>query len=108
MVKKRISKKTEKIVRKYVERLSKEEKLLIEKVIVFGSRTKDNFDVFSDIDVCILSSKFKNSIEALEFLWQKRKDEEVMAGIEPIGFSIKEFKKGSSLIEEIKKTGVEL
>lgn len=108
MVKKRISKKTEKIVRKYVERLSKEEKLLIEKVIVFGSRTKDNFDVFSDIDVCILSSKFKNSIEALEFLWQKRKDEEVMAGIEPIGFSIKEFKKGSSLIEEIKKTGIEL
>ncbi len=108
MVKKRISKKTEKIVKKYIERLSLEEKLLIEKVVVFGSRTKGNFNIFSDIDVCILSPKFKNSIEALEFLWEKRKDEEVMAGIEPIGFSMKEFKKGGALIEEIKKTGVEL
>ncbi len=77
-------------------------------MIVFGSTAKGNFNIFSDIDVCILSPKFKNSIEALEFLWKKRKDEEVMAEIEPIGFSMKEFKKGGALIEEIKKTGIEI
>jgi len=29
-----------------------------------------------------------------------------MIGLEPIGFSGKDFKEGSSLIQEIKKTGV--
>jgi hypothetical protein len=31
-----------------------------------------------------------------------------MAGLEPIGFTEKDFREGSSLIEEIKKTGVEI
>jgi len=39
---------------------------------------------------------------------QKRNDEEVAAGLEPIGFTRKDFDEGGILIEEIKKTGVEL
>ena len=106
MAKKRIPKKIEKIVRGYIQRLTREEKLPIEKVIVFGSRTKGRFRKWSDIDVCIVSPKFKDAMESLEFLWQKRKDEEVKAGLEPVGFSNKHFQEGSSLIQEIKKTGV--
>jgi len=31
-----------------------------------------------------------------------------MAGLEPVGFSAKSFREGSSLIKEIKETGVEI
>lgn len=109
MVKKRISKKINKIVKKYADRLTKENNLPINKVIVFGSRAKGKANKWSDIDVCIVSPKFKNSLSAIEYLWQRRSDDEVKDGIEPIGFSIKDFqKKKSSLIREIIATGVEI
>ena len=106
MAKKRIPKKIKKIVRGYVQRLTEEEKLPIEKVIVFGSRAKGNFTKWSDIDVCIISPKFKDTFETLGYLLRKRNTEEVLAGLEPVGFSKKDFQEGSSLIQEIKKTGV--
>lgn len=105
---KRISKKTINIVQNYTQRLSREDKLPINRVIIFGSKAKGNSHShkWSDIDVCIVSSRFKDTIKALEFLWARRKREEVMAGLEPVGFSLEDFQKGSSLIREIKKTGV--
>ena len=106
MVKKRIPKKVVKIVQDYTERLRKQDKLPISKVVVFGSYAKGKTREWSDIDVCIVSPKFKDGISALQFLFQRREDEEVMAGLEPIGFSEKDFEEGSSLIQEIKKTGV--
>lgn len=106
MVKKRVPKKITKIVRNYIKRLTREEKLPVKKVILYGSRVKGTQRRDSDIDICIISPKFKDSLKALEFLWQKREDQEVMAGLEPVGFSEKDFKEGSTLIEEIKKTGI--
>ena len=103
---KRIPKKTINIVQNYTQRLSKEDKLPINRVIIFGSKAKGKSQKWSDIDVCIVSSKFKDTIKALEFLWVKRKREEVIAGLEPVGFSLEDFQKGSSFIREIKKTGV--
>lgn len=108
MVKKRIPKDIKKIVRGYVKRLSEEEKLPIDRVIIFGSQVKGNSHRFSDIDVCIISPKFKDNLRAIEFLLTQRKKEEVRAGLEPVGFSKKDFQKGNSLIQEIKRTGVEL
>lgn len=108
MVKKRIPKKINKIVQNYIRRLSKEEKLPIKKVIIFGSQVKGNAHAGSDIDVCVISPKFKDTLKAIEFLLIKRKKEEVMAGIEPIGFTKENFQEGGTLIEEIKKTGVRL
>ena len=108
MVKKRIPKKIIRIVENYTKRLTEEDKLPIDKVIVFGSYAKGNTHKWSDIDVCIISPKFKDFIEDLQFLLIKRKDEEVRAGLEPMGFSVKDFEEGSSLIQEIKKTGVVL
>jgi len=108
MVKKRIPKKIIRIVQNYIERLSEEEKILIKKVIIFGSHAKGKTHKWSDIDVCILSPDFQDSLKAMELLLIKRKREEVIAGLEPVGFTEKDFKDGSSLIEEIKKTGVVL
>ena len=106
MVKKRIPKKIREIVRNYTKRLAEKEKIPIEKVIIFGSRAKGKTHKWSDIDVCIVSPRFKDAMKALGFLWQKRKDEEVIAGLEPVGFTKKDFEEGSTFIEEIKKTGI--
>lgn len=106
MAKKRIPKKINKTVKDYAVRLSKQEKLPISKVIIFGSYAKGNPGQWSDIDVCIVSPKFKDSIQALNYLLQIRNDEEVRSGLEPVGFSLKDFKESSPLINEIKKTGI--
>lgn len=107
MVKKTISKKVKKEIDKYIEIL-KEDKLPIKEVILYGSYAKGNPRRWSDIDLCIVSSKFKNSGETMEYLWKKRKIFDVNYAIEPIGFSPKDFRESNSLIEEIKKTGIRI
>lgn len=106
MLKKRVSKEIIKIVRGYSRRLAEQDKIPIEKVIIFGSYVKGSPRKWSDIDVCIISPKFKNAFKALQFLWTRRNKQEVMSGLEPVGFSRKDFEEGSSLIQEIKKTGI--
>lgn len=106
MAKKRVSKKVIRIVKSYSERLKKKEKLPIERVIIFGSQVQGKVHKWSDIDVCIISPKFRNPLKAIEFLLIKRRGEEVMAGLEPVGFTRKDFEEGGSFIEEIKKTGI--
>lgn len=108
MVKKRIPKKITSVINNYILRLTDSEKIPIKKVIVFGSQVKGTKRKWSDIDVCLISSAFVNPMETMQFLLAKREKEEVLAGLEPIGFTPKDFKEGGSLIEEIKKTGVEL
>ena len=108
MAKKRIPKKIIKIVQGYAKRLSDQEKLPIDKVIIFGSTAKGKTHKWSDVDVCIISPRFKDEFKALQFLWTRRSRQEVMAGLEPVGFSSKDFQEGSSLIQEIKRTGVVL
>lgn len=106
MVKKRVPKKIIRIVQNYSRRLAKQDKLPIEKVIIFGSYAKGKSYKWSDIDVCIISPKFKDTFEALQFLWTRRNKQEAMIGLEPVGFSGKDFREGSSLIQEIKKSGI--
>ena len=108
MVKKRVSKEIKGAVKNYVRRLSEQEKLPIDRVIIFGSHAKGKAHRFSDIDVCIISPRFKDAMKALEFLLIKRNDEDVKLGLEPVGFSNKDFQEGSSLLQEIKRTGVVL
>jgi len=108
MAKKRIPKKIIKTVENYTQRLSDEKKIPIEKVIIYGSYAKGKAHKWSDVDICIISSKFRDPFEAIEFLLAKRNKKEVLIGLEPVGFTKKDFKEGSSLIEEIKKMGVEV
>ena len=108
MAKKIIPKKIIKAVENYTQRLSDKEKLPIEKVIIYGSYAKGKAHKWSDVDVCIISSKFRDPFEAIGFLLTKRNKKEVLVGLEPVGFTKKDFREGSSLIEEIKKTGIEM
>ena len=108
MAKKTIPLKIKKLVKNYTHRLSDEEGLPIQKVIIYGSQAKGTAQKWSDIDVCLISPKFKKPLEVISFLFQKRNHQEVMAGLEPIGFTKKDFKEGGMLIDEIKRTGVEV
>ena len=108
MVRRRIPKKINNVVKAYARRLLEKDKLPIERVIVFGSYGRGMQNAGSDIDVCIVSPKFRDSVNALSYLWQSRSDEETRLGLEPFGVSPKDFKKGSSLIQEIIKYGIEV
>lgn len=106
MAKRKISKKVEKEIKDYVEVLKKDN-LPINKVILFGSYAKGTQHEWSDIDLCVISPKFKNAWKALGYLWQKRIKDTGLT-IEPMGFSPKDFEDEDSLIHEIKKTGIEI
>lgn len=82
----------------------KDDKLPIKKVIVFGSRARRNARGDSDIDVCIISPKFKNNFEALHYLLMK--SYQVKALIEPHPYHPKNFIDDDPLVWEIKKTGI--
>lgn len=92
----------------YTKRLLVKESVPVEKVFIFGSVATGKNTKKSDIDVCIVSPFFKNRIKAIQFLLKKRNRAEVVLGLEPIGFSSKDFSESSSLIEEIKNTGIQI
>ena len=91
---------------KHLKNYLRESGLNVSDITLFGSQAKGEIYKWSDIDLCIISPKFKDNIKALEYLWSRRKDEEVRQGLEPIGFSIEDFRESNSLIQEIKKTGI--
>ncbi|MDO8582111.1 MAG: hypothetical protein Q7S16_04545 [bacterium] len=68
----------------------------------------ETVDFWSDIDLCILSRKFKEPMRAMQYLWSKRNSTHDIR-IEPVGFHPKDFNDDmyDSLIQQIKKTGIE-
>ena len=98
-----LPKKVKREVLDYIEILKKD-KLPIKEVIVFGSRVKGQAHKWSDIDVCVISSKFKDSFDALHYLL--RKSYQIEAIIEPHPYHPKDFVDEDPLVWEIKKTGV--
>lgn len=84
------------------------EGLPIERVFLFGSHAKRRSRQWSDIDVCVISSRFGKKCDPYEYLWTKRRDEDVMRGIEPVGFNPKDFVDEDPLAWEIKRTGIEI
>lgn len=106
MAKKTISKKIEKKINEYVNELRKD-KLPIKEVILFGSFAKGTSHKWSDIDLAVISPKFKDPLKAMQYLWLKRIGDKGIT-IEPIGFSPEDFKEKTSLNHEIKKTGIKI
>ena len=104
--KKTLPKKIRSHVKRYVAILKKNN-IPIQKAFVYGSYAKGTAHKWSDIDVCIVSPKFVNTWSAIEYLWAHRPFD-VRYTIEPIGFSPKDFHDGSSLVDEIKRTGVKV
>ena len=98
-----LPKKVKKEVLDYIEILKKD-KLPIKEVIVFGSQAKKQARQWSDIDVCVISPKFKDSFKALHYLLMK--SYQVKAIIEPHPYHPQDFVNEDPLVWEIKKTGV--
>lgn len=95
--------KIKKDVKEYINVLKKDE-LPIKKVIVFGSQAKRMTHKGSDIDVCVISPKFKDNFKALHYLLMK--SYKVKALIEPHPFHPKDFIDDDPLVWEIKRTGI--
>lgn len=108
MAKRKVPKKVKEKIDEYVKVL-KDDKLPIKKVVLFGSYARGTQNKWSDVDLCIVSSKFKNPFDAMQYLSLKTIFD-MKYTIEPVGFSPKDFKDDctSSLICEIKKNGVEI
>ena len=106
MAKKTIPQKIERKIKSYVG-LLKKDKLPIERVVLFGSYAKGRQSDSSDIDICVVSPKFTDQFDALQYLWLKRRYASD-TDIEPIGFSPHDFAEDTSLTREIKRTGVEV
>lgn len=106
MTQRTIPKKVKSAIHEYVGIL-RADKLPIQKVILFGSYAKGIQHRWSDVDVCIISPKFKNAFSALQYLWLKRTSV-TEPRVEPLGFSPKDFKDDTSLTLEIKKYGIEM
>jgi len=107
MAKKRLPKKVVDEVNEY-KKLLKADKLPITGVYVFGSQAKGTARKGSDIDVAVVSPKFKDSWTALSYLYSKL-PYGLGWSIEPMGFNPKDFEdKYSTLIYEIKKYGVKV
>lgn len=106
MAKTTIQTKVKKEIQGFVGNL-RADNLPIDKIFLFGSYAKGNPTKWSDIDLCVISPKFKNPWLALQYLWSKRIKDSGLT-IEPIGFNSADFKKEDSLTNEIKMTGIEL
>ena len=98
-----LPKKVKRDVKEYIAILKKD-KLPIKKVIVFGSQAKRTTRPGSDIDVCIISPKFKDNFKALHYLLMK--SYQVKASIEPHPYHPKDFVDEDPLVWEIKRTGI--
>lgn len=92
------------IVKKYITLLIKEG-LPVEKAYLYGSFAKGQAHNGSDIDICIVSSKFNpNRDKDRFFLWRKVRD--IDYRIEPVGFSPADFVEQDPLVYEIKNFGI--
>lgn len=107
MVKKELPEKIISEVNEY-RKILEADNLPIENIYVFGSYAKGTPGKWSDIDVAVISPKFKDAWDAITYLRNK-----IPYGkgwmIEPLGFSPVDFTdKYSSLINEIKTYGVKV
>ena len=91
-------------VEQFILRLE-EDHLPLSAVWLFGSYAKGTTHRWSDIDVCVVSTKFRQPLQALDYLWQRRPHDSGLT-IEPIGVHPKDFRAGSSLLAEIQRTGI--
>lgn len=110
MAKKLLSKKQiETLVKKLSEK-AKEDNMSVQKAFVFGSYAKNKVHAKSDLDLCFVSSKFKDTLKAEAYLRTKLHFLNLDYGIpiDIVAYRPEEFKNFSPLIYEIKKRGKEI
>lgn len=94
------------LVRQYIRRLN-ENNIPVEKVLLFGSYTKETAREDSDIDIAVISSAFKGDryLDRRHIVPMRRG---IDSRIEPIPFTPRDYEDGGMLIDEIKNTGQEI
>ncbi|MEK7618944.1 MAG: nucleotidyltransferase domain-containing protein [Patescibacteria group bacterium] len=108
MARKKISKKVNDAVRRYVHLLA-DDHLPIEQAFLFGSTVKGTARPDSDIDVAIISNNLSHSFASTKYLLKKAHElgfTDII--IEPHGFHPTEFTDASPLAYEIKRTGIRI
>jgi uncharacterized protein len=106
ITKKKITKRTAiKLAKQYIEMCNKIN-LPIQKAFLFGSYSKDTAHADSDIDLLLVSDKFRNNSldnwKMLSPITAKLYD------VEPHPYPVKNFIKGDPFLEEVLKTGIEI
>jgi len=94
-------------IKNYVSYLKKEHGLPIKSVYLFGSYAKGRARDWSDVDVCIISPKFKK-MDGISYLFGKLRKKDVRNLIEPVGYAPEDFVDENPLVWEIKTTGREI
>lgn len=94
-----------KLVQKYAKALY-DERFPFEAIYVFGSHVHGTAHRWSDIDVAVVSNRFKNDRdEDRLLLWQVRRA--IDTRIEPHGFTVEDFKNDADpIVYEIRRTGI--
>jgi len=107
MVIKRTTKKNaQKFAVDYVRYLKKNCRLPIKQAYLYGSYAKNRQRDWSDVDVAIISDKFKGRLDPLTFLWRSRRMKDIHRGIEPVGYHPRNFIDQDPLVWEIKEHGI--
>jgi len=94
-------------IKNYINDIKKHIK--VNKVVLYGSYAKGNYNKDSDIDLAVFSDSFKDKkfVEITSFLFRfARKHKEYC--IEPIGFTTMELKGDNPFIKDILNTGKEI
>lgn len=102
----RIPESVQSIIKDYIEKLNK--KIVIDKVILFGSYAKGTTHRYSDVDLAIFSDYFKNMnrIDGLYFLLLNAMDCDI--DLEPQPFTMDDYRQPVGIVEEIIETGIEI
>lgn len=106
MARRKIPKQLDTVIRQYLARLDAE-KLPITNVYLFGSYAKGTEHEWSDVDLCVISPRFKNPLLAIQYLIVRRLSD-MNYPIEPVGMTLEDFNDGGALAAEIKKTGIKI
>jgi uncharacterized protein len=105
MARKTIPKEVTREVAHYVRTL-KEDGLPVTAVYLYGSYAKGTERPDSDIDLFVVSPAFKNTDEALHYLWQRRVLRDPRYAIEPFGMNEHDFAQETPITREIRAHGI--
>ena len=94
------------IIRQYIEIIKND--VSVEKVILYGSYAKGNYDENSDIDLALIIAGYNENdfISMGAFLLDK--SFVLKVDLQPFPFSIEEYNNPKGIMEEILNTGIEL
>ncbi|MEW6611036.1 MAG: nucleotidyltransferase domain-containing protein [Patescibacteria group bacterium] len=77
-------------------------------VYLYGSYANGTQRDWSDIDVAVVSEKFKGRVDPFMYLWRRVRDIDTERGIEPVGFHPRDFVWENPLAAEVKQYGIRI